>query len=630
MNSSPHIYDHVSEYVDISGHIDFAEELIKKYEWDDQVQNRLLSQLRLIRAKQNDKCLNLSVIGEFSAGKSSFINALLGEELLVSSVIQGTTVVNTIIEYYSKPALYIQKKDGTYEYIHAQSIKDLSNRLSDVTTNPNTAKTIQEVRVGIPSKLLASGLRIIDTPGTNSTESWHEDVTKNALRNLSDLSIILTDAIHPLPQTLLNFVYDNIAPILNQCAFVVTYFDKIPKRERTDTLHYIKRKLSSELEIDDPKVFPYIAPAVLASNAGKTIMPEQDEMVKICSDSYSALIDLTWKNRQISQIKKLLSLTKEAFSILEQSIEQQRVQHQQEYQLLLKSKQISLEPFIQSEKRSCSDTVRLKAADIKDRLIATIASRSKTAKSTILRSIMTSNCTNADQLKDFITTQVPKICDSQARFVAQSLELISSALYTTFKQAMAEYQRHFEQQFQKLGILRINLNNLTIDRPKVQSVSLQSLKSSIDYISEEVSKENWAMGGGGVAGAAIGTAIMPGIGTVVGGILGLMVGAMNTPPVEELKKNACEKISGSLYSVFQTIERDLINVFNNNVNTYISTIHKEIDRYLQAYKSIVDKRIAEHNALIKNNQQQTARIETDLKLITLRQKQLKSISETLH
>lgn len=104
MGNESKIYEQISEYVDISSHIQFAESLIDRYEWDKETKKRLVSQLQLIHNKEKDKCLNLSVIGEFSTGKSTFINALLGEELLIYSVIQGTTVVNTVIEYC--PILY--------------------------------------------------------------------------------------------------------------------------------------------------------------------------------------------------------------------------------------------------------------------------------------------------------------------------------------------------------------------------------------------------------------------------------------------------------------------------------------------------------------------------------------------
>lgn len=630
MRNESYVYDQINEYVDISGHIEFAESLINKYEWDCESKKRLVSQLQLIHNKQKDKCLNLSVVGEFSTGKSSFINALLGENLLVSSVVQGTTVVNTIIEYYTHPILYILKKDGSYDIINAQSISELRNELSDVTTNPRSAKKIELVRVGIPSELLADGIRIIDTPGTNSTESWHEDVTRNALKNLSDLSIILTDAIHPLPQTMIDFIDENLADIYNQCAFVVTYYDKIKKSERDNTLHYIERRLTQELEILYPKVFPYVAPAIISDKIGETIMSEQSEMIQISLKSKKHMFELMWKNRQISQIKKLLALTKEAFDILQVNMETKRTQYNQEYQLLLKTKQTSLEPFIETEKKRCVSEFNNKASDIKDSLNSLLYKKIALIKENVRKSIMSYNGTTADSIKDYISQNIPKDCERQANIIVQFSLAINQSLLSDFSAIMKSFQKNFENQFDKLGIIKIDFKKIKLTQPHTVSVSLGNLKSSLDYMSNEVSKENWLMGGGGVAGAAIGTAILPGVGTVVGGLIGLFVGAMGTTTPEELKKNACDKLSGQLDSAFRSMETDIISTYNTNISTYKNAIIKEIEMYLKKYKSTVDRKIAEHNSLIESNKRHSEQISIDLKLILLRQKQLKSLSDSLN
>lgn len=112
--------------------------------------------------------MKLSVIGEFSTEKSTFTNALLGEELLVSSAVQGTTVVNTVIEYNPHLVLCVLMKDGANDSTNAQNVKELRAKLSDVTTNPNSARNIEIVRVGLPSQLLANGIRIIDISGIKS------------------------------------------------------------------------------------------------------------------------------------------------------------------------------------------------------------------------------------------------------------------------------------------------------------------------------------------------------------------------------------------------------------------------------------------------------------------------------
>lgn len=629
MRNESRIYEQFNDYVDISGHIQFAESLIDRYEWDKETKKRLVSQLQLIHNKEKDKCLNLSVIGEFSTGKSSFINALLGEELLVSSIVQGTTVVNTVIEYYTHPVLYILMKDGTYDVTNAQNVKELRVKLSDVTTNPSSAKNIEMVRVGIPSQLLADGIRIIDTPGTNSIESWHEEVTKNALKNLSDLSIILTDAMHPLPQTLIDFIDENLADIYNQCGFVVTYYDKIRKNERNNILRYIEKKLTHELEILAPAVYPYIAPAVISDKAGEIIMPEQSEMVKISIESQKQMLELMKKNRKISQIKKLLSLTKEVFDILQINMKTKKTQYEQEYRLLIKSKQTSLEPFIEYEKKRCVNEFANRASELKDCLNTRLDKIVVDAKSKVCKGIMSYNQSTAESIKSYISSEVPKDCERHAERIVQSANAENDSLRCAFSDIMISYQKNFEKQFKKLGIIKIDFGSISLTQPHVVSVSLTNLKSSLEYMSEEVTKDNWFIGGGGVAGAAIGTAILPGIGTVVGGFIGMVVGAMGTTSPEEIKKNACDKLSNQLETVFLSVEADIISTYNINVSAYKKAIIKEIEQYLKEYKTTVDRKVVEYNSLIEKNKLYTERISADLKLIILRRNQLKYLSDSL-
>ena len=85
------------QIADIYGHIQFVKTLMKKYEFPWKQSEQLQAELKKIQVRQNEKTLNMAVIGEFSSGKSSFINALLRENLLETDAIQGTTVDSTLI-----------------------------------------------------------------------------------------------------------------------------------------------------------------------------------------------------------------------------------------------------------------------------------------------------------------------------------------------------------------------------------------------------------------------------------------------------------------------------------------------------------------------------------------------------
>lgn len=55
--------------------------------------------------------LHVAVFGEFSSGKTTFLNALLGEELLSVSL-EPTTAVPTFIRYGRAFNLFVYKKNG--------------------------------------------------------------------------------------------------------------------------------------------------------------------------------------------------------------------------------------------------------------------------------------------------------------------------------------------------------------------------------------------------------------------------------------------------------------------------------------------------------------------------------------
>ena len=173
--------------------IQLAELLLQKYkhEIDPPTHLQCAVKLKHIKDKYADKRLYVSVIGEFSTGKSTFINALLRENLLDSNVVQGTTTVNSIIEHGDALNMLV--------YPHGSSeVKDLtaigySNEIIrehiKSVHRGESAKSIKKVVVKHHSDFLIKGVVVIDTPGTNTPEVWHEKVTKEAL-DLSDASII--------------------------------------------------------------------------------------------------------------------------------------------------------------------------------------------------------------------------------------------------------------------------------------------------------------------------------------------------------------------------------------------------------------------------------------------------------
>ena len=119
------------------------------------------------------------VMGVFSAGKSTFINALLGDKVLDTSAIAATAVITKIV-YGDKDKVAVHFKDGTKaEY----STKDFAELTSDKDKkNLEVRRKINYVEREYPSQLLKK-FTFVDSPGLNAPNDLHEETTKNFLSN---------------------------------------------------------------------------------------------------------------------------------------------------------------------------------------------------------------------------------------------------------------------------------------------------------------------------------------------------------------------------------------------------------------------------------------------------------------
>src|SRR5579859_3080184 len=113
-----------------------------------------------------DEMFLLVVVGEFNAGKSAFINALLGERVLEEGVTPTTSVIN-LLRYGERASSEVKE-----EFL-------LERRY--------------------PSPFLRE-ISIVDTPGTNAIIRRHEEIT-NRFAPRSDLVLFVTSAERPFTES---------------------------------------------------------------------------------------------------------------------------------------------------------------------------------------------------------------------------------------------------------------------------------------------------------------------------------------------------------------------------------------------------------------------------------------------
>jgi len=164
-----------------SEHLEFAKHLIGKHAFDAERRTKLNQQLDRIVKRINAPTLYLTVIGEFSSGKSTFINGLLRQRLLKASRV-ATTASATYITHGTIFSVSVTFTDGSYIQateldtapLHRAIAKmkpelsaqlPLQQLIDLLTSDQEIADRVKHIDIALPEARLESGLAIIDTPG---------------------------------------------------------------------------------------------------------------------------------------------------------------------------------------------------------------------------------------------------------------------------------------------------------------------------------------------------------------------------------------------------------------------------------------------------------------------------------
>jgi GTPase SAR1 family protein len=140
---------------------------------------KIVDELEVVSENLQEGVFRLLILGDMKRGKSTFLNALLGEEVLPTDV-NPCTAVLTVIRYGKEKKVTVYFNDGKEP--DALSFEDFTECY---TINPEESKKLEEegksafpdieyAVVEYPLPLLEKRIEIVDSPGLNDTESRNE------------------------------------------------------------------------------------------------------------------------------------------------------------------------------------------------------------------------------------------------------------------------------------------------------------------------------------------------------------------------------------------------------------------------------------------------------------------------
>jgi GTP-binding protein EngB required for normal cell division len=140
------------------------------------------------------KVIDAAVLGQFKAGKSSFLNSFMGTQLLPTGVIPLTSVI-TRIQFGERENASVTFIDGHAEEI---TVKDIDMYVSE-SKNPENKKNVLWVDIDLPSLKPYDGLRFVDTPGLGSIFKHNSAVTEKWAPEIG-VAIVAISADRPLSE----------------------------------------------------------------------------------------------------------------------------------------------------------------------------------------------------------------------------------------------------------------------------------------------------------------------------------------------------------------------------------------------------------------------------------------------
>jgi tRNA U34 5-carboxymethylaminomethyl modifying GTPase MnmE/TrmE len=199
----------------------------------------------VLRQKLRELTFNLVVAGQFKRGKSSLLNALLGDELLPVGVIPLTSVV-TLIRDGPMKAATVELEDGREQSI---PVDDLSSYVTE-RGNPHNVLAVRQVVIEHPSSWLASGVRLVDTPGIGSVYEHNTDVAQKYLPN-ADAVLFIASVDQPLSRAELDFL-QSIRQYAEKIFCVLNKIDHLNEEELQDSIDFVRDQLRANLNFEVP------------------------------------------------------------------------------------------------------------------------------------------------------------------------------------------------------------------------------------------------------------------------------------------------------------------------------------------------------------------------------------------
>ena len=211
--------------------------------------------------KAKDEHFEVAIVGEFKRGKSTLINALLGQEVLPADVLPATATLNRVT-YSTEPYVQVEYKNGDSERVEIDRLEEYVTKLT--SESERKAETVKEATVYYDTEFCRNNVDIIDTPGLNDDDQM-TNVTMSIIPKI-DAAVFVISANSPFSQFEKEFLEKKmLTSDVGRIIFVVNCFgtftqddeNKIVETVRTRIGKYVMEKAKKVMGEDSREFAVY-------------------------------------------------------------------------------------------------------------------------------------------------------------------------------------------------------------------------------------------------------------------------------------------------------------------------------------------------------------------------------------
>jgi GTP-binding protein EngB required for normal cell division len=284
-----------------------------------------LNELNDLEEKLINQKIYIVVLGLFKRGKSSLINALIGDNIAPVAITPLTSVI-TFFQFSDSPiAEIVFENNSTQSVTINKIIEFVSEEL-----NPENIKKVKQVNVWLPSELLKN-LVLVDTPGLGSLYEHNSDTTVSFIPKI-DAALFVLSADLPMSKADGEFL-KSISNRVPKLIYLLNKIDLLKTEELEQLRDFNIKNIAKQTDKNTSSIdlIPVSAKQYLESSTDESkhqsgIIHLKKQILELVDEEGNDLIKESATNRIqaiINQMMQLLNLQRSAYNTPIKDIEAQ-------------------------------------------------------------------------------------------------------------------------------------------------------------------------------------------------------------------------------------------------------------------------------------------------------------------